>query len=165
VPPDFLALAIATDTRHLRFTHTRVVLFQNAVLFQSFKTSERMLQGTSPSSPSTVCAAGAMAGLCQSLVSAPVDLLKTLSQCGSGKGPYERGTDILRAQGVGGLYRTWGITAMRECPSFAVYFSVYHALVPRTPHAYDAHTSSQGTRCAQSPNRVVSPGKPSHRLL
>jgi len=135
-----------------------VVLFQNAVLFQSFKTSERLLRGndpaahTSPSSLSTVCAAGAMAGLCQSLVSAPVDLLKTLSQCGGGKGPYERGTDILRAHGVGGLYRTWGITAMRECPSFAVYFSVYHALVPRTPHAHDAQTVSQDTRCAQKKN-------------
>jgi len=82
-----------------------------------------------PESISSITIAGASAGLIQTSIVSPMELVKTQMQvCGQTDIP---GTvaHITRNAGFGGLFKGLGITATREVPAFAVYFSSYEVIV------------------------------------
>jgi solute carrier family 25 carnitine/acylcarnitine transporter 20/29 len=115
------------------------IAFQNAVAFQTYAAFSRSLQGSSsvdePLSLDRVALAGVGAGTLQTLILTPVDLIKIRLQLltirvpsrqpVSAPGPVDVMRDILRRDGVRGLYRGLGITMLRDAPSHAVYFGTY----------------------------------------
>lgn len=77
--------------------------------------------------------AGAMAGVVNTPVTAPVEQLRILSQS-SGKPVSLRETvsKIYREQGiVNGIYRGFGITLIREIQAYGVWFLTYETLIQK----------------------------------
>ncbi|XP_027195633.1 mitochondrial basic amino acids transporter-like [Dermatophagoides pteronyssinus] len=69
--------------------------------------------------------AGLCAGMTQSIISAPMELVKTRAQLNSIT-EWNCMKRILRYEGgLRGLYRGFGITIARDCPAFATYFFTY----------------------------------------
>lgn len=86
---------------------------------------------------STHFLAGAIAGLAQSPISSPLELVKTrlqLQDNHSGKdgkkmlGAVDCLRDIYRRAGLKGIFKGFGITTLREAPGFGLYFCTYEAL-------------------------------------
>lgn len=74
--------------------------------------------------------AGALAGMAQSIISSPMELLKTRAQILPDSTVWKCAADILRTEGgLRGLYRGFGITLARDCPAFATYFFTYEYLL------------------------------------
>ena len=75
--------------------------------------------------------AGSFGGLLQCLVLVPADLIKCKLQVdmANGKRAYGGNMDcinqVYRSEGIAGLYKGFGVTALREVPAFGVYFFVY----------------------------------------
>ncbi|CAM6101854.1 unnamed protein product [Calypogeia fissa] len=114
------------------------IAFQNAVAFQTYAAFSRALQGNQTNEPLSldkVALAGVGAGTLQTLILTPVDLIKIRLQLltirvpsrqpVSAPGPVDVMRDILRRDGIRGLYRGLGITVLRDAPSHAVYFGTY----------------------------------------
>ncbi|ORZ37554.1 mitochondrial carrier domain-containing protein [Catenaria anguillulae PL171] len=104
--------------------------FCNAVLFT---TQSKLNAAIDPhsTSASKYTLTGALSGLCISILSSPMELIKVRMQ--SSTVPYASTwsclTSTVRSEGVrNGLYRGWTITAMRDVPSFAAYFATYEYL-------------------------------------
>ncbi|EMG49696.1 hypothetical protein G210_5475, partial [Candida maltosa Xu316] len=100
------------------------------------ETKRQILQYTGQSSlnlwPQTYIA-GAMAGVVNTPVTAPVEQLRILSQS-SGKPVPLRETvvKIYRDQGiVNGIYRGFGITLLREIQAYGVWFLTYETLIQK----------------------------------
>ncbi|KAG8765554.1 hypothetical protein FRC12_007435, partial [Ceratobasidium sp. 428] len=101
--------------------------------------------------------AGAGAGLVSSVVTCPLDVIKTKLQAQSiAHGGYGylgiRGTvaHIIKHQGLRGLYRGLGPTILGYLPTWAIYFSVYDETKKRLgdneygdPSVQDQHLSRQ----------------------
>jgi hypothetical protein len=71
---------------------------------------------------------GALAGVGYWTAFYPADTVKSLIQTHpdhSGKGFVETFNNILQKEGIRGLYRGWGITALRAAPAHAAIFAVY----------------------------------------
>jgi len=86
---------------------------------------------SNPDSLSSITLAGASAGLVQTSIVSPMELIKTQMQvCGQTE---ISGTvsHIYRAAGLPGIFRGLGVTATREVPAFAVYFSSYELMMER----------------------------------
>lgn len=80
--------------------------------------------------------AGSCAGITQSLISSPIELVKTRAQLSSFT-VLQCCKHILNTEGgFRGLYRGFGITLARDCPGFATYFYAYEYLIHqlRGPH-------------------------------
>ncbi|CAJ1336880.1 unnamed protein product [Effrenium voratum] len=101
----------------------------NAVVFCVQGAAERWLTSALGDRPQvTGFLGGCIAGLAQSPLVCAVDLVKTQRQVqfGEGRGPLQ----ILRARagaglGFRGFFQGLGPTAVKECPSYGVYFLVY----------------------------------------
>ncbi|XP_011309823.1 mitochondrial basic amino acids transporter-like [Fopius arisanus] len=110
------------------------VAFINALIFGAYGEAQR--HSSRPDDLSTHFLAGAAAGLVQSPVAAPLELTKTRmqlqsqgsSQRSSYGGPLECLKHIYRHSGLAGVFRGLGITALREAPSYGIYFFTYEAL-------------------------------------
>ncbi|KAF7724998.1 hypothetical protein EC973_000491 [Apophysomyces ossiformis] len=117
----------------------------NAVVFMSNGEFRRMLQkGDSNKvlSLAEVGMAGSMAGSVMAFFNCPIELLKVRLQTqdpagvigASGKleppykGVVDCGVRTVRAQGFRGIYRGLGITLLRDCPSYGLYFITYEGL-------------------------------------
>lgn len=73
--------------------------------------------------------AGSSAGVVQSLVTSPMELVKTRAQLSS-YSEMQIARHILEAEGgLRGLYRGFWITLARDCPAFATYFCAYEYLL------------------------------------
>ncbi|KAI8911770.1 mitochondrial carrier domain-containing protein [Gorgonomyces haynaldii] len=72
---------------------------------------------------------GSCAGLVAALVTCPIDMVKIRMQNVADKGLGSVATlrNILMAEGVKGVYKGVGVTAMSYLPNWAIYFSVYDA--------------------------------------
>lgn len=126
------------------------ISLQNAVVFQAFGAAIRALTCASSSSPSAgqpgcqlgatytlptlrqTFAAGMVAGVIQTAVVAPVELLKIRQQLQTvpvGRpgyiGPIRLLRTILAQEGLRGLYRGGAVTLARDIPSHGVYFCTY----------------------------------------
>ncbi|XP_015117554.1 mitochondrial basic amino acids transporter [Diachasma alloeum] len=107
------------------------VAFINALIFGAYGEAQR--HSSNPDDLSTHFLAGAAAGLAQSPVAAPLELAKTrmqLQSTGSHRysGPIQCLRDIYRRAGLAGVFRGLGITALREAPSYGIYFLTYESL-------------------------------------
>eukprot|EP00884_Botryococcus_braunii_P002858 jgi/Botrbrau1/12573/Bobra.0169s0107.1 len=109
---------------------------QSAVVFQAYGAACRTISGTvDPATPllySQVFKAGLFAGLIQTAIIVPVDLLKIrmqLQRASSGSAAYVGALQQLRhvvaSQGLSGLYRGTTITLIRDVPSHGVYFAAF----------------------------------------
>eukprot|EP00434_Breviolum_minutum_P000033 symbB.v1.2.000029.t1/scaffold12.1/size699752/9 len=102
----------------------------NAVVFGVQGTAERALKGLwSDDRPQlTGFVAGCIAGLAQSPLVCAVDLIKTQRQVQlgwHGDKPLEIARNRMKLLGLRGFFQGLGPTAVKECPSYGVYFLVY----------------------------------------
>ncbi|XP_062189456.1 mitochondrial arginine transporter BAC2-like [Phragmites australis] len=115
------------------------VAFQNAMVFQVYAILSRSLDPESsisePPSYTSVAFAGVGTGALQTLVLSPVELVKIKLQLeaaghkhrrpGDHHGPVDMARDILRKEGLRGIYRGLTVTALRDAPAHGVYFWTY----------------------------------------
>ncbi|CAN0374266.1 unnamed protein product [Ectocarpus sp. 12 AP-2014] len=83
---------------------------------------------------------GSFAGLCQAVVIIPTDTIKIKLQIQVGapgssnlkyRGPVDCAMNIVKTQGVRGLFRGTPATAIRDTPSMGLYFASYEAVKER----------------------------------
>lgn len=107
----------------------------NAVIFGVYGDVKRRM--ADPDSLRSQAIAGSAAGLVQSVVCSPMELIKTRIQiqehiCAPGtqlyKGPMDCVRQIWRGEGMRGMFRGLGITAARDVPAFFFYFASYEAM-------------------------------------
>ncbi|XP_062089350.1 mitochondrial arginine transporter BAC2 [Humulus lupulus] len=116
------------------------VTFQNAMVFQIYAVLSRAFDSSiSPKDPPSykgVALGGVGTGALQSLMLAPVELVKIRLQLqGTGqaktkkvqpyKGPVSVVKSIMKREGLRGMYRGFTITVLRDAPAHGVYFSTY----------------------------------------
>lgn len=107
------------------------VAFQNAMVFQVYAILSRSLDpqmSTSepPSYTSVAALAGVGTGALQTLILSPVELLKIRLQLeAKHHGPVDMARDIMRREGLRGIYRGLSVTALRDAPAHGVYFWTY----------------------------------------
>ena len=95
--------------------------------------------------------AGSAAGLCQSLVCSPMELIKTRLQLQHTnpaaiqfKNPFQCLVHIWRTEKVRGVFRGLGITAARDVPGFSSYFVFYELMTRNTKNPSSLHTLLAG---------------------
>lgn len=112
------------------------VTFQNAMVFQTYAVLSRAFDSSvsaeDPPSYKGVALGGTGTGALQSLLLSPVELIKIRLQLQkvdqmteSRQGPVRLTKNILRKEGLRGLYRGLGVTVMRDGPSHGLYFWTY----------------------------------------
>eukprot|EP00055_Hartaetosiga_balthica_P009620 m.38739 g.38739 ORF g.38739 m.38739 type:complete len:301 (-) comp6816_c0_seq3:1427-2329(-) len=106
----------------------------NSVLFGSYGMAASLLTGESDGrsklTPFQVFVAGTFAGINCCLVTTPTELVKCRTQAVLDVSSMERSAwyqfrDVVKTNGVRGLYKGWWITVARDAPSFGVYFLTY----------------------------------------
>jgi solute carrier family 25 carnitine/acylcarnitine transporter 20/29 len=111
---------------------------QNAMVFQVYAILSRSLDPensatSEPPSYASVALAGVGTGALQTLILSPVELVKIRLQLEAAghkhgrhrRGPVEMARDILRREGLRGVYRGLAVTALRDAPAHGVYFWTY----------------------------------------
>ena len=76
----------------------------------------------------SVCLPGACAGVGYWTAFYPADTIKSMQQTRpdlKSKGFIDVFTTVFQESGIRGLYRGWGITALRAAPSHAAIFAIY----------------------------------------
>ncbi|EPS63389.1 hypothetical protein M569_11396, partial [Genlisea aurea] len=109
------------------------VTFQNAIAFQTYAILSRAVANShSPEDPPSyggVALAGIGTGAIQSLVLSPVELIKIRLQLqtrsSSSAGPFAVAENILRTEGIRGIYRGLAVTSLRDTPAHGIYFWSY----------------------------------------
>lgn len=112
----------------------------NAIVFGVYGQAQRY--STNPDNLSTHFIAGAFAGLAQTPVVTPLELIKTRLQINTLNkknnkittttinkiGPINCLREIYRNNGITGIFNGCSVTALRETPSYGLYFFTYEAL-------------------------------------
>lgn len=107
----------------------------NAIVFGVYGNIQR--RTSDPNSLMSHFAAGTAAGLAQSFVCSPMELIKTRLQLQDNlpkaaqrfSGPLDCTRHIWRREGFRGIFRGLGITAARDMPGFSSYFVAYEYMV------------------------------------
>eukprot|EP00164_Ancoracysta_twista_P004833 GFYU01006568.1.p1 GENE.GFYU01006568.1~~GFYU01006568.1.p1 ORF type:complete len:312 (-),score=83.57 GFYU01006568.1:129-1010(-) len=106
----------------------------NAVLFYANEAAKRALQSDpdTPLGPLGLATAGGLAGIITATVSSPVELIMVrlqtqyiLSDKQLYSGPIDCARQIVKQNGVLGLYNGFASTVIREIPNYAAYFFGY----------------------------------------
>ncbi|RRT45037.1 hypothetical protein B296_00035798, partial [Ensete ventricosum] len=109
-------------------------LVQNAMVFQVYAIFSRAFDSKSmnePPSYRSVALSGVGTGALQSLILSPVELVKIKLQLqmtgnrGGRIGPISVAKEIVKKEGMKGIYRGLWITVLRDAPSHGVYFWTY----------------------------------------
>ncbi|XP_053612514.1 mitochondrial basic amino acids transporter-like [Plodia interpunctella] len=116
----------------------------NAIVFGAYGHTRRALPN--PDSISSHALAGGIAGLFQSTICAPVELVKTRQQLARAADPIPNGAlggarYVLRTGGFRALFRGLGVTMLRDSPAFAAYFAVYEAMTRNDKSAAKVFTA------------------------
>lgn len=116
--------------------------FINAIVFGTERATSNFLRPKFAEGPWKEMAvgicAGSAAGFTQTVVCAPMELVKLRTQHQAiGEAARYQGNlatlrDILRRGGIRGCYQGFWITALRDTPAFGVYFAVYEGLMHYT---------------------------------
>ena len=99
-----------------------------AILFSGFGASSRALSSFEASHPrATWYACGSFAGLCNSVCVCPVELIRNRLQIqkGQGQGPFGVAHLVVSANGVLGLWKGWGVTAIRDGLGVGAWFAAF----------------------------------------
>uniref|UniRef100_A0A182NZV8 Mitochondrial carnitine/acylcarnitine carrier protein CACL n=1 Tax=Anopheles epiroticus TaxID=199890 RepID=A0A182NZV8_9DIPT len=107
----------------------------NAIVFGVYGNIQR--RTTNPDALYSHFLAGSAAGLAQSVVCSPMELIKTRLQLQDNlprgaerfSGPMDCTRSIWRREGFRGIFRGLGITAARDMPGFSSYFVAYEYMV------------------------------------
>jgi len=99
----------------------------NAITFGAYGNVLRLLPN--PDSISSVTFAGSAAGMIQSFIVSPMELIKTQMQVCGQNGITDAMKTIYTNGGLKGLSRGFGITVLREVPAFGVYFGSYEVML------------------------------------
>lgn len=125
------------------------VALVNAIIFGVYGNIQR--RSADPNSIRSHFWAGTVAGLAQTVITSPMELAKTRMQLQSHlppdaqfKGPLECVRHIHRIEGVRGLCRGMGITAIRDVPGMASYFVLYEMMIRMSPCPGAFHTLMAG---------------------
>ncbi|KAI9052459.1 hypothetical protein LZ554_003803 [Drepanopeziza brunnea f. sp. 'monogermtubi'] len=103
----------------------------NALLFVTYNRTSSLLNSQSPSSPSnlwTTWIAGAIGGLATWVISTPTEIVKCraqISTTSAAASSWGITKDILRTEGVRGLYFGGVVTALRDSVGYGFYFWSY----------------------------------------
>lgn len=104
----------------------------NAIIFGVYGNIQRKLPD--PDSLMSHFIAGTAAGLFQSFICSPMEMVKTRIQIQSGnqyKSPMDCLSHIYKTEGFRGVFRGLNITLLREGPGFGSYFVAYEYLTRR----------------------------------
>ncbi|XP_054264358.1 mitochondrial basic amino acids transporter [Macrosteles quadrilineatus] len=108
------------------------VALVNAIVFGVYGNLQRGL--LDPESLRSQFLAGGIAGLAQSVVSSPVELVKTRMQTSSSyHGTVDCFMSILRSERINGVFKGLSVTAAREFLGYGFYFSTYEFLTRASP--------------------------------
>lgn len=106
----------------------------NAIVFGVYGNVQR--HSSNPNSYTSHLVAGSTAGLIQSVICSPMELAKTrlqlqVNRIGAAKfnGPTQCLSYIYRCEGIRGVFKGLGATALRDVPGFATYFVSYEYLI------------------------------------
>lgn len=99
----------------------------NAITFGAYGNVLRLLPN--PDSIGSVTLAGSAAGMIQSFIVSPMELIKTQMQVCGQNGITDAFKTIYTDGGLKGLGRGFGITVLREVPAFGVYFGSYEVMI------------------------------------
>lgn len=106
----------------------------NAIVFGVYGNVQRI--SSNPDSYMSHFLAGSVAGLAQSLICSPMELAKTRLQVQVDKigvkkfnGPTQCLSYIYQCEGMRGIFRGLGATALRDVPGFSLYFLSYEFLM------------------------------------
>lgn len=106
----------------------------NAIVFGVYGNVQRV--SSNPDSYMSHFLAGSIAGFAQSIICSPMELAKTQLQLQTHKlgatkfnGPTQCIQFVYQCEGVRGVFRGLGATAMRDVPGFATYFVSYEFLM------------------------------------
>lgn len=107
------------------------VALVNSIVFGVYGYTQRHL--SEPDQLSSCFLAGASAGLAQTPVSSPIELVKTRLQLqssgqSSSQSPMQCLRKIYRREGLRGIFKGLNITLLREGPGYGVYFVTYEVL-------------------------------------
>lgn len=117
----------------------------NAIVFGVYGNVQR--SASNPNSLLSHFCAGTAAGLVQSVVCSPMELVKTRIQLQTGnqyKSPLDCFLQIRRVEGIRGVFRGLGITAMRDMPGFSSYFVSYELMTRNSVNPSALHTLLAG---------------------
>ncbi|KAJ1421018.1 mitochondrial carrier domain-containing protein [Ochromonadaceae sp. CCMP2298] len=96
----------------------------------------------------TPAVAGALARMLAVTLISPLELVRTIQTAGTGGGAsgsvFSIGGEIVRRYGVGGLYRGWAPSIMRDCPFSAIYWLGFESLRPLYAQAIDGRSIDGG---------------------
>lgn len=96
----------------------------NAVVFGVYGNSQRNFKD--PNSYSSHFVAGTLAGLSQSFLCSPIELVKTRAQIrGDSVSPWNLSKQIYAQEGYRGIFKGLNLTICREIPAFSTYFLTY----------------------------------------
>lgn len=93
--------------------------------YESLQSKFFLSEGKQRSGILPTIACGGLAGVCSSCLVHPLDLLRRRQQMGSGQPAWQVAGDIVRSQGVAGLYRGLAPELFKVVPSIAINFYVY----------------------------------------
>ncbi|XP_063699748.1 mitochondrial basic amino acids transporter [Culicoides brevitarsis] len=124
------------------------VAFVNGIVFGVYGNVQKNY--TNPDSLNAHFMAGCAAGVAQSVVCSPMELVKTRLQLQDNikgiektKGPIDCMMHIWKNKGTRGIFKGLGITAARDLPGFSSYFVAYELMV-QEKHASSAHILMAG---------------------
>ncbi|KAJ3215646.1 Mitochondrial carrier protein ymc2 [Dinochytrium kinnereticum] len=116
-----------------------------SIQFGALEASKRYFASQNPSKdPNALTAgqlylSGAASGLANSFLSGPIEHVRTRLQIQAGgaekaayKGPLDFAKKVVGQYGIAGLYKGQGITLLRECHGYGIYFLTYEAMIQRT---------------------------------
>ncbi|KAM0511735.1 hypothetical protein ACHAPE_009525 [Trichoderma viride] len=121
----------------------------NALLFVSYNRSEAMLKDAASTRDAgwVTWTAGAMGGLAVWVVSAPTELIKCRAQMSTpATSSWTIFKQILRTDGVKGLYHGGVVTALRDSIGYGFYFWTYELAHRYWPAAATAGDTASGRR-------------------
>lgn len=75
---------------------------------------------------------GAIARMISATVVSPLELVRTMQSAGNSKGFFSIVRDVIRKDGIIGLYKGWMPTILRDCPFSAIYWYSFESIKPWT---------------------------------
>jgi solute carrier family 25 carnitine/acylcarnitine transporter 20/29 len=105
-----------------------------AIQFGALENMKRLLGGGDLSA-TKLYFAGAASGIANSVVSGPMEHVRTRLQVQTGekvfKGPLDFAKKVVQQHGIAGLYKGQAITMVREFHGYGIYFMVYEHMIQR----------------------------------